>query len=93
MDCSAWRPCGEVLNSPLAFCDRRTIEHSDVILVDKVLPITVEEETRLFFKKHHKWYWRSQQSSEELALFVEWDSLSEGDERSKSIGCLYDIQD
>jgi hypothetical protein len=83
----AWRPCKQVQNSPLALCDRRTISESDVIRIDKVLPIALEEETRLFFKEHHKWFWRSQQRQEKLSLFVEWDSLSDGNERGDITDC------
>jgi hypothetical protein len=70
---NAWRPLQVVENAPLAVCDRRSVKESDAILVDKVLPNNVEEETCILPKDYHKWYYMSKQTPEEVVLFIQWE--------------------
>lgn len=70
---NAWRPLQLVENAPLAVCDRRSVKETDAILVDKVLPNNVEEETCIRSQDYHKWYYLSKQTPDELILFVQWE--------------------
>ncbi|KAF4461389.1 hypothetical protein FALBO_11815 [Fusarium albosuccineum] len=70
---NVWRPLVPVENAPLAVCDRRSVLPEDVVLVDKVLPNNVEEETCIIPKDYHKWYYISSQQPDEVLLFIQWE--------------------
>lgn len=64
-----------MLNSPLVISDRRSIGQSDLIEVDKIQPNIVEQAYYVKYRSYHKWYFMSQQTTEDLALFTTWDSV------------------
>jgi hypothetical protein len=72
-----------VRNTPLLFCDRRTVRKQDLIEVDKVLPDKVEKAYFLFYRDYHLWYYLSGQRSDEVAVFPTWTSEAGGDFASK----------
>jgi len=77
---NVWRPLvPEITSAPLALCSRSTIQKLDLIAVDKVHPDHVEEGIYAQFAPTQRWYWLSQQTFEEVTLFLAWDS-DEGDE-------------
>ncbi|KUJ06732.1 uncharacterized protein LY89DRAFT_692339 [Mollisia scopiformis] len=70
---NAWRPLRKVENAPLAMCDRRSVLPEDVIEVDKVLPNNLEVETCIYHRPYHKWYFMSEQTPDDVWLFVQWE--------------------
>ncbi|KAK0615088.1 hypothetical protein B0T17DRAFT_510897 [Bombardia bombarda] len=77
---NVWRPLNNVVrNTPLLFCDRRTVPKDDLIEVDKVLPDKVEKSYFLFHRDYHRWYSLSAQTSEEVAVLPTWTSEPGGD--------------
>lgn len=72
---SFWRPFNDVVrNTPLLFCDRRTVPAEDLIEVDKVLPDKVEKSWFMFYRGYHRWYTLAGQRSDEVAVFPTWTS-------------------
>ncbi|KAK1834718.1 hypothetical protein QBC39DRAFT_342660 [Podospora conica] len=70
---NAWRPLRRVQRDALGVCDRRSVRPEDVLEVDKVLPNNVELETYIYHRPHHKWYYMSEQTPEDVLLFVQWE--------------------
>ncbi|KAK3338669.1 hypothetical protein B0T25DRAFT_636407 [Lasiosphaeria hispida] len=80
---NVWRPLNDVVrNTPLLLCDRRTVLTQDLIEVDKVLPDKVEKAYFMFYRDYHRWYYLSDQTSDEVAVFPTWTSESGGDSAS-----------
>jgi hypothetical protein len=72
---SVWRPLVPVVEDcPLAFCDRRTVAKTDLVDVDKIHEDHWEEGCFIKHNPEHEWYWLSKQTSEEVSVFVTWDS-------------------
>ncbi|KAF2191376.1 hypothetical protein K469DRAFT_370108 [Zopfia rhizophila CBS 207.26] len=72
---NVWRPLvDKVYDAPLAFCDRRSVSQEDLLEEDKVHPTHWEEGLYLLHRDHHKWYWLSEQTRDEVAMFLTWDS-------------------
>ncbi|KAH6843148.1 hypothetical protein B0I37DRAFT_383847 [Chaetomium sp. MPI-CAGE-AT-0009] len=69
-----WRPVVNVETGPMAFCDVRTVSEDDWEPVDKVFDDWVEESMYLKHNPAHKWYWLSNQTTDEITTFVIWDS-------------------
>jgi len=73
-----WRPLVPVVEDcPLALCDRRSVPKSDLVEADKVHEDHLEEGYYVKYNPVHQWYWLSQQRSDEVAMFVTWDSYHE----------------
>ncbi|KAF5236254.1 hypothetical protein FAUST_6602 [Fusarium austroamericanum] len=72
---SVWRPLNNpVKDCPLAICDPRSIDTMDLLSADRVTPDFAVE---LYYLKHNanqKWYWLSNQTLDEITLFVNYDS-------------------
>jgi len=70
-----WRPLVDIVrDSPLTLCDIRSIEESDWLLCDQIHEDRVDESMYLKHRPNHKWYWLSNQTREEMTLFVVFDS-------------------
>ena len=63
-----------VEDTPLALCDRRSVAIDEPVPCDKVLEDYVDESFYLKYNPAHKWYWLSQQTRDEITVFVVWDS-------------------
>lgn len=72
---NVWRPlfC-PIEDSPIAFCDPATIESKDMLEVDRVTPISLIEIFQVKFNAAQKWYWLSNQTPDEVSVFVQFDS-------------------
>ena len=77
-DGSAWRPFHVVKNAPLVVTDCRTVKANDLLEVDKVLPDKIEKAYYVIHRPYHKWYWMSDQTPDEPALFKTWTSSCDG---------------
>ncbi|KAK0624007.1 hypothetical protein B0T14DRAFT_517387 [Immersiella caudata] len=72
---NTWRPLIPFIeDNPLAVCDTRTIEPSDLVLTDRIFP---NNEYTLYLVKHsqkQRWHWLSKQTPSELTLMMMYDS-------------------
>lgn len=59
---------------PLAFLDPRTVATTEVVDTDQVGPHYSGEISYLKHSKDHRWYWLSNQTTDEVAIFVCFDS-------------------
>ena len=76
---NVWRPIrGPVLDSPLALCDARTFADGDLIASDLVYPHVRGETSRVEFKPGHRWYYFSEQQTDEVLLIRVHDSKNDG---------------
>jgi hypothetical protein len=76
---NVWRPIrGPVLDSPLALCDARTFSNDDLIASDLVYPHVRGETSRVEFKPEHRWYYFSEQQTDEALLIRVHDSSDDG---------------
>ncbi|KAL2120200.1 hypothetical protein VTJ04DRAFT_4226 [Mycothermus thermophilus] len=70
-----WRPLVPMVTvKPLALCDWRSVHSSDWELCDQVLKDHIDEAMYLKHKPTHQWWWLPDQKSNEIILFVVWDS-------------------
>ncbi|KAH7416712.1 hypothetical protein BKA64DRAFT_273918 [Cadophora sp. MPI-SDFR-AT-0126] len=68
---NTWRSILPVLEDrPLALCDSRSVEASDLVACDRIIPDRVGEVYYLKHNPNHKWYWLSGQTSTEPFAFV-----------------------
>jgi hypothetical protein len=76
---NVWRPIrGPVQDSPLALCDARTFTNDDLIFSDLVYAHVRGETSRVEYKPSHKWYYFSEQKTDEVLLIRIHDSASDG---------------
>lgn len=76
---SCWRPLvSEVLDCPLAFCRRGTIDSGDFVPYDRVDGTGDGEGMFLKQGSSQAWYWLSRQTCDEVSFFESWDSMSQG---------------
>jgi hypothetical protein len=74
-----WRPIeGPVKKTPLAVCDARTLETSDLLPSDLVYRDWVGETYAVAYNPRHRWYWHPQQASTEATLLKIFDSATDG---------------
>jgi hypothetical protein len=74
-----WRPVGgPVRQTPLAVCDARTIEVSDLLASDLIYPDWTGETYALAFNPRHRWYWYPHQTPSEATLLKIFDSATDG---------------
>ncbi|KAE8333970.1 hypothetical protein BDV39DRAFT_198877 [Aspergillus sergii] len=72
---NVWKPLrGPVRDWPLAVCDYRSCDDSDLTLVDQVYPNHYDEGTSLYFNSKHQWYFLSDQQPHEAFLMKMMDS-------------------
>lgn len=73
---SVWRPLSRPIeDSPLAFCDPRTLSEEDLVAADRVAPEYAGEIYYVMSNPKQRWYWLSHQKPEEVAVFLSFDSL------------------
>lgn len=76
---STWRPLIPVIeDNPLAFCDSRSVDPSDLLLADRISP---NDYYTLYFLKHNpeqRWHWVSNQTASEITLLLNYDSKAGG---------------
>jgi len=77
-----------VYDTPLVLCDKSSVKRGELIGEDKVHIDFLEEGQYLKYSSSQKWYWLSQQSRDEVTIFVTWDS-DEGDECGMNLDGLF----
>ncbi|KAI7786144.1 hypothetical protein LA080_004528 [Diaporthe eres] len=71
---NTWRSLNPICeDSPLAFCDYRSVEPQDLIPSDGIIPERAGEVYYLFHNKRQRWRWLSEQTPNDLAVFVLYD--------------------
>jgi hypothetical protein len=76
---NVWRPIrGPVLDSPLALCDARTFTDEDLIASDLVYAHVRGETSRVEYRPTHRWYYFSEQQTDEVLLIRIHDSANDG---------------
>jgi len=74
-----WRPIGErVRLAPLAVCDARTIDPTDLIASDLVYPDWTGETYAIAYNPQHIWFWYPYQEPSEATLLKIYDSATDG---------------
>lgn len=72
---NTWRSLLPVVEDrPLALCDSRSVEPTDLIASDRIIPDRVGENYYLKYNPKHQWYWLSGQTSSEPFAFVMYDT-------------------
>lgn len=75
---SIWKPLKGPLNDwPLTFCDASTVHKSmDLEAADLLYPKLATENFQVYHRPEHKWYYLSGQTTSELIIFRQADSMS-----------------
>jgi hypothetical protein len=77
-----WRPIGgAVRQAPLAVCDARSIDSSDLVPSDLVYPDWTGETYAIAFNPRHRWFWYPDQRPSEATLLKVYDSAIDGPAR------------
>lgn len=76
---SLWKPLKTVRRDPLGFCDGRTVDKEDLVVLGRVYPDGKEGENVVIKARRedrgvHDWYWISAQGVEECVALKLFDS-------------------
>jgi hypothetical protein len=75
---SAWVPLLEpIQDAPLTFCDPRTVDPKDLILSKRYTGAYIGELWYLAHNPGQKWYWLSEQKTDEIFVFQTFDTKNE----------------
>ncbi|KAJ5100200.1 hypothetical protein N7456_006252 [Penicillium angulare] len=66
---------------PLVLCDYSSLDMDDLVATDRVRPNRSKELYILKYSQSQQWYWLPDQRSDELFMFLVYDSLSDGNAR------------
>ncbi len=76
---NVWRPIrGPVQDSPLALCDARSFTDDDLIASDLVYSHVRGETSRVEYNPAHRWYYFSEQQTDEVLFIRVHDSANDG---------------
>jgi hypothetical protein len=76
---NVWRPIrGPVLDSPLALCDARSFSDDDLIASDLVYAHVRGETSRVEYNPKHRWYYFSEQQTDEVLFIRVHDNADDG---------------
>jgi hypothetical protein len=76
---NVWRPIrGPVLDSPIALCDARSFTDADLIASDLVYAHVRGETSRVEYSPKHRWYYFSEQQTDEVVFIRVHDSADDG---------------
>ena len=79
IEVNVWRPVrGPVMVAPLAVCDARSIEPSDLALANLLYPGRIGEIYQGIYNPRHQWYWAPGMTPEEVILLKGYDSATDG---------------
>jgi len=72
---SVWRPLfGPIEDYPLAVCDSETVAKEDLVESDHIFPDFQSETYCVLHNDHHRWYYLSSQTRDEVLLITNYDS-------------------
>ncbi|EPS38830.1 hypothetical protein H072_7421 [Dactylellina haptotyla CBS 200.50] len=76
---NVWRPIfGPLKDSPLAFCDARTVNGVDLVPSDLIFPGYRGEKFDIMYNDTQKWFYLSDMNENEVLLMKQFDSVKEG---------------
>ena len=76
---NVWRPIAEPLRDcPLAICDASSVEAGDLLAADLLYPNRTGQIYYVAFNPAHRWYYVSDMRKDEVWLFKNYDSASDG---------------
>ncbi|KFY21897.1 hypothetical protein V493_07014 [Pseudogymnoascus sp. VKM F-4281 (FW-2241)] len=79
-----WRPLINIIEeSPLAFCDSRTVSSADLVAADLVYPHHVGEKYDVLWSEDQRWYYLDKMRSDECVLIKMFDSQMDGRARGQ----------
>jgi hypothetical protein len=79
-DISVWRPLrGPLRRWPLALCDLRSLDSSDLVIFDEVHATAVLYSQQVVHNPLQKWYYLKDQKSTEVIIFKSMDSGVRGE--------------
>jgi len=64
------------MDYPLALCDSQTVDDDDLVAYDYVLPNFDSESYLAKFNPNHRWYYKSDQTENDLLIIMNCDSKS-----------------
>ncbi|KAK7398522.1 hypothetical protein QQX98_012098 [Neonectria punicea] len=74
---NVWRPLFRTITeSPLAFCDARTLSEEDLVPADRVSPEYAGEIYYVRPSKQQSWYWLSDMTPGDVTIFLSFDSAN-----------------
>jgi hypothetical protein len=72
---STWRSLvAELEDNPLAVCDAQTVEVTDLIAADRIIPTRVGELYYVRYNPNQRWYWLERMSPSEPFVMAMYDS-------------------
>jgi hypothetical protein len=79
---NVWRPIiGPLRDSPLAICDASSVEKQDLLAADLLYPDRTGEIYYLGFNPAHRWFYASDMRADEVWMFKNYDSATDGRSR------------
>jgi hypothetical protein len=80
---NVWRPIAEPLRDcPLAICDASSVDERDLLAIDLLYPHRTGEIYYVAFNPAHRWYYASDMKTDEVWMFMNYDSAADGRARS-----------
>jgi hypothetical protein len=74
---SVWRKLStHVQDTPLAFCDARTVNPEDLVPMDVVYPHFADEVCEVRYSQSHRWFYNKSMTTEDVAIFKLHDTHS-----------------
>jgi len=75
---SIWRPLSSspVEDCPLALCDFRTVDKTDLVPMDIVYPHFVDEAYEVRYNPAHRWFYKKGMRQEDMIVFKLYDNLA-----------------
>ena len=74
-----WRPIQKILDKdPLALCDARSVEKSDLIIAERRYPDRVGQTYQIKYNKNHEWFYFPKMTRDEAIIFRVYDSEVDG---------------
>ncbi|OTB13861.1 hypothetical protein K445DRAFT_24358 [Daldinia sp. EC12] len=76
---NVWRPItSPIIDNPLGLCDFRTVDDDDLLASDHVSVFSTVEVFQLKYNEKHHWYYLKNQTSDEICIFIAFDSHPPG---------------
>jgi hypothetical protein len=76
---NVWRPIAEPLRDcPLAICDASSVEKRDLLAADLLYPDRTGQIYYVRFNPAHRWYYASDMRTDEVWIFKNYDSATDG---------------
>ncbi|KAL0938282.1 uncharacterized protein CTRU02_204892 [Colletotrichum truncatum] len=75
---NVWRPIKTIYKDPLAVCDSHSVPDEDILPIKLIYPDWVGEPCTILPNKNHRWYFKNQQTPEEVMLIKCYDWKMDG---------------